>query len=575
MRFNFKLNLFAALLFPSSVDGVVASIPWLRAHGDTLVGSDLYERSRRLDQNTENDSDEASFDPIGVIDLDFNPGFVISDEFYSGPGLVVSSFHNVGMNPAMLGGPNVSAAPGASPFIPFERDLVAVLNDLDSGEPIVERLDVKAGVDFVWPNEARRAPDGMFPFEAVVVPQGWFTMPIPGRLVVFSLGTDDVIVIHQSTEEDPRFYHSVHFVDMDQDGALDIVTARSGYQVGSTFHPPVGELVWFRNPGAEEAISRQTADLTWEEFIIVDGLGPDVFLDVKDITGDGIPEIVTNHFFAGMPAMHETPWYSPSRVTLYGAPEGENWASVDSASQLRVADLVDDQGMMFSVEIVDLNGDGAYDILTTNHQLAIDPLDGRVLALEPPESGRIFDDPWTVHHLMQGIRPTNAPPGQPSFRMAPGAAKSFHIPHGNDNRPWIAVSGDQASKAWVLKPTSDPWVYDEELLLDINVYYGENATNTMLLDPFGITISTIGQIGIREEHDQVMLYVPVFEATDIHIFRTKNDTKEDENEHLIVAESINSVDAEIAEVLQNELSAASTRLPISFVCIISAIVALL
>lgn len=86
-------------------------------------------------------------------------------------------------------------------------------------------------------------------------------------------------------------------------------------------------------------------------------------------------------------------------------------------------------------------------------------------------------------------------------------------------KPWIVLSGDEASKAWVLKPTKEDWTYENDLLFDIEQYYGSGAPQIPLTDPFGITISTVGEIGIREEADRVVLYVPIFEATHIHVFQ--------------------------------------------------------
>jgi hypothetical protein len=477
----------------------------------------------------------SSFEATGVIDLDFNPSYVVYNSFHDGPALTVSSFFNVALNPDYMMG-TTGFNPNASMFTSWERDLVALISDLDADEPHVECLTDHATLDTVWPNEAEKAPNGVFPFEAVVVPEGWFAQKQPGQLIAIDVQTEDMVVIHRSTMEEPRFYHSIRFVDMDQDGLLDIVTVRSGFHMNPrkpeafAFSPPVGELVWFRNPGPI-AIRNSMEDGSakgWQDIVLVDGLGPDVYLDAKDMDGDGIPEIVATHYFSGTNNFENTTWGSPSRVTLYGAPQTERWDAVNAsdpaAPKPQVADIVMDQGMMFSVEIVDLDGDGRLDVLATNHQTQNDPIDGRVFGIEPPASGRLFEDPWTIHILMDGIRPTDTPPREPNFRMSPGAAKSFRSPHStlddDVGKPWIAVSGDQASKAWVLKPAKEAWVFEEELLLDINDYYGEGTTHTPQEDPFGICISSIGTIGVREEEHAVILYVPVFEATDIHIFRS-------------------------------------------------------
>jgi hypothetical protein len=476
-------------------------------------------------------SEDRAFEPDGMINADFNTAYVTFEEFTSGPALIVSSFHNVALNPHAMSMPG--NATGVPPFIPFEDDLVALVTDLDAEHPLVTRLSPKnASIRTTWPNEAQRAPDGVFPFEAVVVPQGWFAQAAPGQLVAFDVHTDRVVVIHQSTPDKPRFYHSIVFVDMNQDGMLDILTVRSGYKLIPSLYPPVGELVWFENPGLEPMMLAGDNMFVWKEHILVDGIGPDVFVDAKDMDGDGVPEIVATHLFAGFQQFVGTDWESNSSVTLYGAPEGEDWTAVDLSSSAsigypRVADIVVDQGYMFSVEIVDLDGDGRLDVLTTNHQSLIDPIDGRVLGVEPPASGLLFADAWTVHLLMGDIRPTVKPqPALPPQRLAPGAAKSFRGLSAEDRR-WIVVSGDQASKAWVLKATPQPWLYESELLFDIDEFYGENTTQTILEDPYGIIISSIGSIGVREEEDQIILYVPVFEATDIHVFRSAGDTLDD------------------------------------------------
>ena len=103
--------------------------------------------------------------------------------------------------------------------------------------------------------------EGIFPFKALLVAQGFHPAAFPGRLTVLNL--DDPLleeyIIHQSTQtgdfsvpfdpnNSPEFYHNAVFFDMDNDGWTDIVTVRSGVRVGQFFHPPSGDLVWFKNP---------------------------------------------------------------------------------------------------------------------------------------------------------------------------------------------------------------------------------------------------------------------------------------------------------------------------------------
>ena len=171
------------------------------------------------------------------------------------------------------------------------------------------------------------------------------------------------------------------------------------------------------------------------------------------------------------------------------------------------------------------------DILCTNHQpdgSATWPSDipGRVYALEQPE-GDIFTNDWTTHILLDDIRPNPSLPGAQSSRLAPGAATAIYPFAGNKHRPglrpWIVVGGDEASKVWLMRPTRVDWVYDSTVIFDINEYYGPDASQTAT--DRGTTISTLGKViatdSVGKKRDLV-IYIPVFEAGDIHVVRLTN-----------------------------------------------------
>ena len=100
-------------------------------------------------------------------------------------------------------------------------------------------------------------------------------------------------------------------------------------------------------------------------------------------------------------------------------------------------------------------------------------------------------------------------------------------------RPWIVVGGDEASKVWLLKPRqpldSASWDYDSAVIFDINDYYGAGTTQTLMKEPRGISISTIGGLAWRYDESGPLgmaeFYFPVFEARDIHVigFRPAGD----------------------------------------------------
>ncbi len=490
----------------------------------------------------------------GVLGLDFNPGFLHFDSYQGERGqqedLTIASFFNVFVVPG-----------GSPPLSYFERDLVARVPDIgsrdlqsfDAARDVEELTDLGGGVPrTVWPNEAVRAPDGMFPFDALVIPQGFHPAPFQGRLSAIDL--DDPArteyVIHQSTqnyqtgftfpgdpENSPRFYHRVLFMDMNGDDLDDIVTVRSGLRVVPSAYPPFAELVYFVNPGGDIA-----SDQPWDEVVLFGGpaagfLGPDVHLEAHDFEADGVPEIVATHFFSGFPVEPGQPPPQNGKIAIYGAPVGGTWADVnaDSFALPRIKDISSDQGYPFDVQIVDLNRDGKADILATNHQPdncsppTSSQVPGRVYALEQPASGAIFEAEWTTHILLDDIRPNpSTQPVQAPGRLAPGRAQAFHpVRHAEgSSKPWIVVGGDEAGKVWLLEPTqvfnSSSWEYDSAVIFDINDHYGPGTTQTPMADPFGITVSTIGGIAVRYDQPGYFgfaeIYVPVFESKEIHVF---------------------------------------------------------
>ena len=491
----------------------------------------------------------------GVLPLNFNPAFTSIDKFNTpwGPqeDLLVSSFYNVLKDPS---GNTVTSY--------FERDLVARIPGVAGLNPPTFDPDIEVEVltDLAgppnlnnWTNNVVRVPDGVLPFEAVIMPQGFHVAEPPGRLTLINLDspTRQEYIVAQSTglppapdsfcddtgtTNNPQFYHEVRFVDMDGDGLQDVVTVRSNFKVlgAGSFCFFAGQLVYFKNPGA--AISPATP---WEEHLLYGGpiglgTGPDVAIDIYDFEGDGVPEVVASHFFNRNGA-----------IRIYGAPAGQNWNAVDAVNgpyvrQANIAGnpgLATDLGLPFGIQIVDLNLDGKMDLLTTNHQrdncfdVTQSVVPGRVVAYEQPASGNVFGGGWIRHALKDEIRPnpTFPVPTMAPGRLAPGLAKAFTTVRGlqGKTKPWIVVGGDEASKVWLLTPKSPSktnWDYQSAVIFDINDYYGPQTTQT-IMGPGGISpgevISTIGTPSVRYDSPaptgQAQIYIPVFEAKAIHI----------------------------------------------------------
>ncbi len=510
----------------------------------------------------------------GVLPLNFNPAFLHVDNFNhangrSYDGLVITSFFNAIKDPQGLGSvaffqrdlvARITGIGYRSPsWFNVDRD-VELLTDLDL-PPITDPLPLESALptnsgpgQHVWPNEAQRVPDGILQFEAIVSPQGFHPTPEPGRLTLINLDDPNrtEYLIDQSTQDgslpcrfdpsdpnysednQPRFYHLVKWADFDGDGLKDVVTVRSGFKVTGTFCiSPLGEVVWFKNPGG--AIDPNTP---WEEHVVAgfpslpNGFGgaggADISLDVADLENDGVPEIVGGNFFTG------------EMITLYGAPVGEDWTDVDvTTNPARYAQISTEQGAPFQASFADLNKDGRLDVLATNHQSdgcfprTQDVIPGRVYALEQPASGDIFNDPWVTHILKDDIRPNptypapNNDPAGPG-RLAPGLAQVFWRTPWDEffYKPWVLAGGDEASQVWLLKPNSeDPtdWTYSSAVIFDINDYYGANASQSFSAPApaTGVSISTIGGPAWRYDRDWAWgayaeIYIPVFEGRDLH-----------------------------------------------------------
>lgn len=484
----------------------------------------------------------------GVLELPFNPALlnIVSVEGVDGAqtdALLMSSFYNAVKNPE---GTKVERF--------TQRDLSAWIADI--GAVDARKFDASRQLEIltdrsgpphlaVWPNKTQLLPKGMLPFNAVAVPGGFLSADKPGRLslvniddpargeyVVAEAGTATPSCKDGRIENDQWYYHQVKFHDMDGDGLDDIVTVRGSFKPFMHKCPPTGELLYFRNPG--KALQ---PNVEWEARVLI-GLplesgGPEINLDMADLEGDGIPEIIATHFFTS------------DHISVFGAPAGMPWSAVDPAAgkPVRRAVAMSGQGRPFAVQAVDLNRDGRLDILTSNHQgdgcfdLTRDTIPGRVLALEPPASGRIFEDAWTTHILKDNIRPhpTFPAPARAPGRLAPNRALAFWPERAMEqsSRPWITVAGDEASKVWVLKPRSagkDDWSYESFVVFDINEHYGANASQTLMQDPQGVSISTIGGLTWRYDRPgpdgRAEIYAPVFEARDIHIFSFRDGSGE-------------------------------------------------
>ena len=122
---------------------------------------------------------------------------------------------------------------------------------------------------FQWPNNVQVIPKEVFGdnVRAIVVPDG-FLVPghANGGVYIVIVDNDDITNATEcytmTHNKDGYFYHMGEWIDMNKDGRLDFVTAKSNAKAGG------GRLVWYEHPEGG------LADMPWTEHLITEG--PDV-----------------------------------------------------------------------------------------------------------------------------------------------------------------------------------------------------------------------------------------------------------------------------------------------------------
>jgi hypothetical protein len=351
-----------------------------------------------------------------------NPAFLALETLRPGEGksLVISSFNVFG-----------------SESVSFVQNIGESLSALDAVRPKM----LASGI--TWPNEARMAPREVFGGNFLLV-AGGFLVPgkATGALTLIEIETG--ATRHLTTPKKGWFYHRAEWLDMNNDGRLDIVTARANKPI---FGASEGELVVLTQP----ADARRGQ---WYETVLAKG--PDVHFRIHDFDKDGKSEIVATQFFS-------------KKLTLF-------W-NEGTELQSRVIDA--NLGSAFDVEVVDLNKDGKDDLLVTNHE---SNANAAVLAYEVPADFKKGE--FTRHILIKGIETR-----QGGFNQAsPGQAVAFHPEtKRTEDKPSIIVAGDGSQRAHLLTPKSSSasdWTYEENVVVNAGSTVGQIAVGDVNNDGF-------------------------------------------------------------------------------------------
>jgi hypothetical protein len=182
-------------------------------------------------------------------------------------------------NPAFL---QVTQYHDSDPFLlvssfsgsPIGKGKLYVIPEITEGvsNDTVDKLkehQLETGLSLQWPNDVKLIPQGVFEENrAIVIPDGFL---VPGHnhggIYVVTIDDDDITKVtsnHTITHNtDGYFYHMGEWIDMNQDGRKDFVTAKSNDKADG------GRLVWYEHPEGGLSSTDQ-----WVEHHIVDG--PDV-----------------------------------------------------------------------------------------------------------------------------------------------------------------------------------------------------------------------------------------------------------------------------------------------------------
>jgi hypothetical protein len=138
-----------------------------------------------------------------------------------------------------------------SQFSAFGAGKVAVIPDIADKVAAKDWKNIKpveVSAEFTWPNSIEEVPAEVFPgINAIAVPDGFL---VPGHQTgaVWILTTDPADVTKHTgsykitKEKKDYFYHMGRWVDLNNDGRLDFLTARSNAKSGG------GEMVWLEHP---------------------------------------------------------------------------------------------------------------------------------------------------------------------------------------------------------------------------------------------------------------------------------------------------------------------------------------
>jgi len=357
------------------------------------------------------------------------PAFLFFDE--ERQDVVVSQFGRAS-KPSTIN-PNPFPAASSISRIPVSDIAAAFKGRSFRGEYGKDALWVSTNAGLKWPNKLSRVPAEYGDY--IVVPDGFLP---PGKENGNIFLADRKGNVNRITAKvKGAFYHEVEWHDFNGDGLKDMLTQRV-IKSGIFSFKFKGEMMWYENPGASDFTSEWKANFIAE--------GPDVIFKTTPYKG-GLAVFCTEFF-------GEVPRISVRLVNTRGV-----------QTAMRIID--DNLGKPFAVNLVDLDGDGQYELLASNHQDDEDDIKMGVFAYEINWDDLINGEypRHTVAYDVSNIKVETAGVG------APGFAYGFYPKQGMTGPKHVICAGDGSFDVWYMRPTGR-FQYETQII-DINGTTGE------------------------------------------------------------------------------------------------------
>jgi len=359
------------------------------------------------------------------------------------------------------------------------NDHVYRIRDFDGSEAGCDSNVVETVFDgiFPWPNAVQRVPD-----EIMNDGNKWYSVAagfFPGNkndgCVAFFNGELDAAETADSAifmtpgcdteqaEHDRFFYHKIAWADMDNDGDLDMITARVINDGPIT--PLDQDLLWFENDGVPQ--SREQ----WKMHRIVAENHADVFFSATQlprINGEGTQTVIAVGSF-----------YAQRLELVWTEDPNDNWKNTD----LQKSVLIDTAGWYFDVHFHDMTMNGKKDMFASTWSRNGEY--GQTMGYEMIGADWREPSSWSFNSVFNRF---------PQFANAgfgsPGGFSIARLGENDSNlKEHIFVSGDDDGQLYVQTPLSDTsWRYETT-----SIYMTDDNVGFLTL-----TGATIGEVTAGE-----------------------------------------------------------------------------